>query len=185
MAQQKILKPRRYNSLRHPEFDYSDSGAYFVTTCTRNHESLFGVIKNGQMYCNELGLIVWDIWKSLPIRYQRVTLDAAIVMPDHFHGIVLIHDPIIPKIRPVGEVHEPPLRNMLNQQLHQRKMLLPLIMGYFKMNTAKKINLLRGKPGTPVWQRNYYDRALRDDKDCDDLIEYILTNPLRWGFDKD
>lgn len=64
-------------------------------------------------------------------------------------------------------------------------MLLPLVMGYFKMNSAKNINLLRGTPGTPIWQRNYYDRALRDDKDCDDLIEYILTNPLRWGFDKD
>jgi putative transposase len=103
MTQQKNKNPRRHNSLRHPEIDYSDSGAYFVTTCTKNHESLFGFIKNGQMHCNQFGLIVWEVWKSLPIRYEQVTLDAAIVMPDHFHGIILIHDPINPNIRPERE----------------------------------------------------------------------------------
>jgi len=64
-------------------------------------------------------------------------------------------------------------------------MLIPLIVGYFKMNTAKRINLLRGTSGKPVWQRNYYDKILREDRDCNELIEYILTNPLRWGIDKD
>ncbi len=53
------------------------------------------------------------------------------------------------------------------------------------MNTAKRINELRNTPGKPVWQRNYYDRILRDDQDSDNLAEYIATNPLRWRVDKD
>jgi len=64
-------------------------------------------------------------------------------------------------------------------------MTIPLIIGYLKMNTAKQINLLRQTPGEQVWQRGYFDKILRVDKDYDSLVEYILTNPARWGMDKD
>jgi hypothetical protein len=53
------------------------------------------------------------------------------------------------------------------------------------MNTAKRINLIRETPGAHVWQRGYYDKILRVDKDYDSLVEYILSNPARWGIDKD
>lgn len=97
-------------------------------------------------------------------------MDEAIVMPDHFHGIIVIDE--------VGAIHESPL-------LNHRRMTLPLIVGYFKMNSAKKINELRKKAGKPVWQRGYYDRILRDDRDYDELVEYIYSNPNYWGIDKD
>jgi hypothetical protein len=64
-------------------------------------------------------------------------------------------------------------------------MTIPLILGYLKMNTAKRINLIRETPGAHVWQRGYYDKILRVDKDYDSLVEYILSNPARWGIDKD
>lgn len=64
-------------------------------------------------------------------------------------------------------------------------MTIPLIIGYLKMNTAKRINLLRKTPGERLWQRGYYDRIVRIDREYDSIVEYILTNPLRWGLDKD
>lgn len=93
--------PHRPNSLRHPDADYSDPGCYFLTLCTKDRESLFGEVINGEMKCNPFGSIVWRVWKSLPIRYPNISIDAAIVMPDHFHGIIVIHDPPYS----VGAVH--------------------------------------------------------------------------------
>lgn len=177
--------PRRYNSLRYPIADYSDPGVYFITLCTHPRESLFGKIINEQMHCNAFGTIIWDVWKTLPKRYPQIELDAAIVMPDHFHGLIIIreentanHGFTSTSIQ--GEESEFPLGS-----LARRRMTIPLVIGYFKMNTAKRINLLRGTPGEAVWQRNYYDMILRSDKDYDSLVEYIMTNPQRWGLDKD
>ena len=173
-----MVKQRRPISLRHPDADYSDPGAYFVTLCTQNREPLFGAVNNGEMQCNPLGNIVWGTWKHLPARFPGISIDSAIVMPDHFHGIIVIHDHTIT----VGAVHEPPLHP---HPQPRRIMTIPLIIGYLKMNSAKRINQIRQTPGAHVWQRGYYDKILRVDKDYDSLVEYILTNPARWGMDKD
>jgi len=59
-------------------------------------------------------------------------------------------------------------------------MLLSKMLGYFKMNSAKQINQLRGTPGQPVWQRNYYEHVIRNEIDLDDIRQYIENNPLKW-----
>ncbi len=51
------------------------------------------------------------------------------------------------------------------------------------MTTAKSINLARGTTGVPVWQRNYYEHAIRDERDIQRIREYILANPARWAKD--
>jgi len=177
----KEIQPRRLNSLRHPDANYSEIGAYFITLCTRRREHVFGDIYNNQMRCNNFGFIIWKIWKTLPLRYPEISIDSAIVMPDHFHGIIIINTM-------VGEVHEPPLPNQPLLQPHPqpcRITTIPLVVGYFKMNAAKQINLMRKTQGTPVWQRNYYDKIIQSDEDYGAISEYILTNPFRWGLDKD
>jgi len=163
---------RRHNTLRHPAADYSDPGAYFITLCTLDRDPLFGEIINTEMHCNPFGAILWEVWKSLPTRYPQISIDTAIVMPDHFHGIIIIH--------PAREVHEPPL-----QKPSRRNMSIPLVIGYLKMNTAKRINAMHNTPGIPIWQRNYFDKILCDDLDYDTISEYILTNTHRWGIDPD
>jgi len=67
----------------------------------------------------------------------------------------------------------------------RRNMLLPKVMGYFKMNTAKKINLIRNTPGIPVWQRNYYERVIRNQEELELARNYILKNPVKWEMDKE
>jgi len=68
-------------------------------------------------------------------------------------------------------------------QLQRRKMLLPKIIGRFKMNTAKQINIIRNTPGIPVWQRNYYEHIIRDDESFYRISKYIINNPINWEKD--
>jgi putative transposase len=164
--------------MRHPFADYSDPGVYFLTLCTHNRRPIFGKIVDHTIVLNQFGRIVWKVWQTLPDRYPQISIDAAIVMPDHFHGIVVIHEKVVEILTPSASLDNSN-RNM------RRKMTIPLIVGYLKMNSAKQINLLRNSQGAPVWQRNYYDQIIRDDRNCDTISEYIITNPERWGMDAD
>lgn len=57
---------------------------------------------------------------------------------------------------------------------------LGAIVGQFKSITTKRINTLRHTPAHPVWQRNYYERVIRDDRDLAAIRDYIAGNPARW-----
>lgn len=62
-------------------------------------------------------------------------------------------------------------------------MLIPKIIGYFKMNSAKYINKQRQSEGVPVWQRNYYEHIIRNEKLLDNIGNYIINNPAKWDTD--
>jgi putative transposase len=86
-------------SLRIKGFDYSSSGAYFITICTHNRECILGDIVDGEMQLNQLGNIVRlpqggsakrSHWQQLSQRYQNLEIDESIVMPNHLHGIIIL-----------------------------------------------------------------------------------------------
>lgn len=64
-------------------------------------------------------------------------------------------------------------------------MLLPLVMGYFKMNSSKKINQMLGSSGRPIWQRNYYERVIRNETELNAIRVYIQNNPSQWELDRE
>jgi REP-associated tyrosine transposase len=78
-------------SIRLPQYDYSQAGAYFVTICAWGREPLFGEICEGEMRLSAAGLIVEAEWKRLAHQFANVYLDAFVVMPNHVHGIIVIH----------------------------------------------------------------------------------------------
>jgi putative transposase len=163
-------------SIRLKDYDYSRAGAYFVTICTVGRECIFGSIVEGVMQLSSPGVIVQDCWNDLPHHFPDVDFEIFVVMPNHFHAIAVI------KTDAVGAIHELPLPD---KKLSRRQMLLPKIIGRFKMTSAKRINELRGTPGVPVWQRNYYEHVVRDEKSFSGIQEYIQTNVLRWEMDKE
>lgn len=177
------IHDRRSNRL--PGYDYSQPGAYFITIVTQGRECLFGEIVGGEMRLNDAGRIVEEVWLSLPMRYPGVALGAAVIMPNHFHGIVEIFEM---DADPIGAIHELPLQDpqiRLSQRNDRRRMALPLVVGYFKMNSAKRINQILGSPGVPVWQRNYYEHILRNDEEHQRIHLYILGNPINWADDNE
>jgi putative transposase len=79
-------------SLRLRGYDYAQAGAYFVTLCTHGHECLFGNIVDGVMRLGEAGRIVEEEWLRSSAVRREIVMDALVVMPNHLHGIVIIHD---------------------------------------------------------------------------------------------
>jgi putative transposase len=125
------------------------------------------------MQLNDFGKIVSDQWANTAEIHKNIELDGWVVMPNHFHGIVIFADN-------VGAIHESPLQMTIKQR---RNMALPKLIGRFKMLTAKNINQLRRTPGSPIWQRNYYKYIVRDEAALNRIRQYINENPARWGED--
>ena len=187
--------PRR--SIRVPGWDYSQPGGYFLTLVTFQRECLFGEIHEGEMRLTDGGRTVWDVWHSLPSRYPGICLGSAVVMPNHFHGIIIIEPP--GGENPVAAIHELPLQVVADKSLsaedkessrlelrrHRRRMTLPLVVGYFKMNTAKRINKILDSEGVPIWQRNYYEHFIRDPGEHERIRLYIRDNIANWESDED
>ena len=80
----------RRRSLRLAEYDYAQSGAYFVTIVTQGRLSLFGSVVDGDMQLNEAGCMVGSVWCRLSERFPSITLDEFIVMPNHVHGLLFV-----------------------------------------------------------------------------------------------
>lgn len=83
----------QHRSIRLKGYDYSQAGAYFVALCTQNRECLFGDIVDGKMQLNEVGQIVADEWRKTAIIRDEIELDEWVVMPNHYHGILVIANP--------------------------------------------------------------------------------------------
>ncbi len=165
-------------SIRLQGYDYSQAGAYFITLCVHDRECLFGKILDEQMRINQFGRIIEAEWIRLGELREEIELGESVVMPNHFHGILIFKDNITSNS--VGAIHELPLP--VRQQ--RRIMALPKIIGRFKMMTAKRINETRETQGLPVWQRNYYEHVIRDEADYNRIAEYVATNPQQWIEDK-
>jgi putative transposase len=100
--------------------------------------------------------------------------------PNHFHGIVFIlniADDLRRGDRPVA-----PTTRLATPAGPQSKSLGAFI-GGFKCAVTTRINSLRQMPGTPVWQRNYYEHIIRNEADYQRIAEYIDNNPRRWTED--
>ncbi|MBA7653719.1 hypothetical protein ES703_61576 [subsurface metagenome] len=174
---------RRRRSIRLKGYDYAQPGAYFVTMCTHRWEQVFGKVINGKMALNQYGEIIEDIWWKINAIRPYVTVDRFVVMPNHVHGIIMIHD------RPgnveiVGATQWVAPTEEMSKSRGPAPNSLGTIIGQFKSAATKRINCLRSSPSWPVWQRNYFEHIIRDDKALNRILEYIHYNPQRWRLDK-
>jgi len=172
------LKEPHRHSIRLKEHDYGHPGAYFVTVCTRHRECLFGEVVEGKVVLSTFGKIVEDEWHRTKQLRQGVDLDAFIVMPNHFHAIITLTGfPMFANRR--GTMHRAPTPK-LEQFGRPTSNSIPTIIRGIKSSVTQRINALRGAPGQPVWQRNYYEHVIRNEIDLEEIREYIQNNPLKW-----
>jgi putative transposase len=172
----RIHRDRR--SIRVPGYDYAQPGAYFITICAVDRTCLFGEIIDGLMQVNEDGIIVAEEWRCTEQIRRYVSVDEFVVMPNHVHGILCILDPVRrdPARRVVpamGQPHGPSVGSIGG------------IIGQFKSVSTKRINARRRTPGTRVWQRNYFEHIIRDERDLARIREYIVNNPTQWHLDRE
>ena len=169
--------PKKYRrkSVRLKQYDYSHAGGYFITICTYNKECLFGEVINGEMRITEYGNIVRDEWLKAEKLREYVKLDRYVVMPNHFHGIIIIYNDN------EGTARCAPTSRFGKIVPNS----LPVIVRSFKSAVTKQINMVRKEYGKPVWQRNYYEHVIRNDEDLQQIREYVDNNPLKWELDKE
>ncbi len=89
-------------------------------------------------------------------------------MPNHVHGIILIHE----AEGRSGSKPDPTRGHPLSE-----------IVRAFKTYSARKINEDRQSQGTPIWQRSYYEHIIRSEKEYSQIGEYIMYNPAKWDMD--
>ena len=169
-----IPKYKRKSSPRLKDYDYSQPGAYFVTTCTHQKVCLFGEVVDGEIILNDAGKIVRECWLDLPNHYSNVQLDEFIVMPNHVHGIVFIRDDQQSNCRD----------RFSNLSLRKQHGLSEIVRG-FKTWSSRRVNKYQNTPGVPLWQRSFYDHIIRDEDDLDRARKYILNNTQKWEFDRE
>ena len=152
-------------TIRLPQMNYTQNGAYFVTTCLKPRIPLLGSVvgagpRPARVELTSFGKIVEETWLDLPNHNCNMTLGPFVVMPDHVHGILILE----------GRAGLGPAPTALSE-----------IMRQFKTFSARRINALRKTPGAPLWQRSYYEHVIRNQQDLDETAAYILGNPARWA----
>lgn len=144
-------------------YDYTQDNLYFVTSCVKNMECIFGEVVNKEMVLNDYGEIVKKQWFWLAEQYAYIELHAFVVMPNHIHGIIEIKR-----------------KNAISQ--NQKIKSLSQLMGAFKTTSSKQIHLLGNT--SFLWHRSFHDHIIRNDEAYEKISNYIDNNPMKWKEDK-
>ncbi len=167
-------------SIRLKGYDYTQAGLYFITICTQGKECLFGTIvetsvhdsstieSHSVMVLNEAGKMIQEEWKELTGRFPMICLHAFVVMPNHFHAILEITQPIDKQSQP--------------------KTIGAILTAFKSITTVRYIHGIKDHGWTPfdgkLWQRNYYEHIIRNEQAFTKITDYILHNPIKWKEDK-
>ena len=166
-------------SIRLPEYDYSQSGIYAVTICAYNKKCLFGGVSNEIMEMNEIGRLVSACWQEIPKQLHYVDLLDYIVMPNHLHGIIIIDN----DGRIMGTASRAHTRTEAFGKPSRDS--LPTIIRSYKSGVTRRINQPYPDLYSRIWQRGYYERVVRNEKELRGIIDYIITNPENSDKDPD
>ena len=161
------------HSIRLPGYDTSQAGAYFVTMVTQGRACLFGEVVEGEMRLNPPGQMVERWWYELNNKFPTVALGEFVVMPNHFHGVIIINNDPVDGAEKQGAHTGAPL---------------PTIIQWFKTMTTNEyirgVKQLGWEPfAGKLWQRNYYEHIIRNDAELERIDIYITNNPANWQAD--
>uniref|UniRef100_Q3AQE3 Transposase IS200-like domain-containing protein n=1 Tax=Chlorobium chlorochromatii (strain CaD3) TaxID=340177 RepID=Q3AQE3_CHLCH len=196
------MNHEKYNrrSIRLKGYDYWQVGAYFITICTQNKECLFGKITDGKMVLNDAGNIIQEFNAITESHFKNIAISPFVVMPNHYHAIITVgagsprpnnphneNDHICDDGRvrvDDGRVRVDDGRVRVDDGRGNPAPTLGQIVGYFKYQTTKRINTICQTGGKKLWQRNYYDHIIRDEKSFHAISTYIINNPAQWAKDE-
>ena len=178
-------------SIRLKGYDYSQAGLYFITICCQDRIWRFGeivAVENSQakMILNGAGIIANECWLEIPEHFPNAKLHEHIVMPNHVHGIIELSVGV-QNIEPSSSSKD--LRAQNIEPLPQRNKFQKIIPGSIgSIIRGYKIGVTLGVknifPGEKLWQRNFYEHIIRNEKAYQTISNYIVNNPAKWYEDK-
>jgi REP element-mobilizing transposase RayT len=150
------LPQRKLHRLKN--WDYSQSGYYFVTICTNEKRKYLSAIRQNGMDVTliptQIGQLVLDCWKRIEAVHPNVKLDYYCLMPNHLHGILI---------------------------LEENSDSLSHIIRSFKSVTTRHFNkLVTDDEKNALWQLSFYDRIIRNEAELFETRKYIEGNPSKW-----
>ncbi len=155
------LKKRK--PVRLKDYDYSSSGVYFITVCTKDRKALFwdnvGATtgRPREIKLSKYGKIADDAIRQISECYERIKIDNYVIMPNHIHLLLNIE----------GSIDGRPLvAPTISRVIKQMK-------GY----VSKQI-------GYSIWQKSFVDHIIRNEKDYTEHCTYIENNPIKWEMDE-
>mgnify|MGYP000319884321 CR=1 FL=1 len=159
----------RRRSIRLKGYDYSQAGAYFITICINHGECRLGNNQNGVMVPSPAGEMVIECWFALHDRFPAINLDAFGLMPNHLHGILF--------------------NTKTDYNRQNNPILLGNVLGALKsISTNQYIKGVKEHNWEPfdkrLWQRNYYEHIIRNERSLNAIRIYINDNPVNWHEDK-
>lgn len=192
-------KIHKRRSIRLKGYDYSQAGLYFVTMCVQNRDRLFGSIHNGKLKNNDAGKMIEKWYFELENKFPNVHCGEHIIMPDHFHCIIHIVRPVgvradlctcqcvraglcaCPPNEPIsGEHNKIPISGE-----HTGSPLSAMVQWFKTMTTNEYIRNVKSNNwqrfNGKLWQRNYWEHIIRNEKSHKNISRYIINNPSKWN----
>ncbi len=188
-------------SIRLKRYDYSIGGVYFITICSQNRENLFGDSINNKIVLNNAGNMIGKWVIETKNKFENILIDQYVIMPNHLHCIMSIET-----VKTVGadlcvcpDKHVCP-DNEMGEHIsetgecvtetgeHIGSPLRAIIQWFKTMTTNEYIRGVKDGYYPPfnkrIWQRNYYERIIRNEKELNQISEYIINNPINWFNDE-
>ena len=166
-----LIMDFRRRSIRLKGWNYGNEGIYFITIAVQNKLRLFGEIEEkGRTHrsarTNNVGKMIDYWWNEIPNHFGSVRLDDYVIMPDHFHGLLVIKDDLVGADRCV------------------RPNLSKIIQWFKTMTTNNYFNGVKNENWPTVnkrlWQRNYYEEIIQSEPKYWAIKKYIQDNPKNW-----
>ena len=153
-------------SCRIPGYDYSQNGAYFITICTHQKRLLFGNLSQEAVGADSISArMVRCVFAEVIDRYPAVSCPYSVVMPNHFHALVVI----------------------ARADIESAPTVVQIVQAFKRYSTIEYIHLVKQGAAEPfekyVWQRSFHDHIVRTEDDFRMIAEYIQNNPRRWEED--
>ena len=156
------MSPQRKNN-RLAEYDYSQSGAYFITVCTKEKKCLLSTVVGGDAHIAP-SLRLTPMGETVQKYLCRIPGVAEyVIMPNHVHMILRIS---------AKELLQGPMWASAPTEAS-----VPSLIRSWKTLVSKEL-------GQSIWQRSYYDHIIRDEQDYTRIAQYIIENPAKWRDDR-
>lgn len=194
------INPDHRTSIRLKGYDYSLPGCYFVTICVQDRACLFGEIIGSDMVLNDAGLMVNKWCSEIPHKFKDIALETFIVMPNHFHAIIintgLHHVPVGADLRVCPDINEEysakDEQNVVAEQVASGEHIassLDVVIQWFKTMTCN--DYIRGVKQHKwpefryrLWQRNCFEHIIRNEEDYINTKYYVNSDAANWAKDR-